>query len=73
MHYWPFRMRASYQTAHREAALHRPGAHQPNCPVAAMVGNEDGAHHISGVLFQALNDVGFTVPAQASPTGTARR
>ena len=29
-----------------------------------MVGNEDGAHHISGILFQILNDVGFTVPAQ---------
>jgi multimeric flavodoxin WrbA len=32
--------------------------------VAAVVGNEDGAHHIGAVLFQALNDVGFTVPAQ---------
>ena len=31
--------------------------------VAAVVGNEDGAHHISGVLFQVLNDVGFTIPA----------
>lgn len=29
-----------------------------------MGGNEDGAHHITGVLFQALNDVGFTIPAQ---------
>jgi multimeric flavodoxin WrbA len=34
--------------------------------VAAIVGNEDGAHHIAGVLFQALNDVGFTVPAGGS-------
>jgi len=33
--------------------------------VAAVVGNEDGAHHISGVLFQALNDVGFTLAGQA--------
>ena len=33
--------------------------------VAAVVGNEDGAHHISAVLFQALNDVGFTLTAQA--------
>ena len=33
--------------------------------VAAVVGNEDGAHHISGVLFQCLNDVGFTLPAGA--------
>ena len=32
--------------------------------VAAVVGNEDGAHHISAVLFQVLNDVGFTVAAQ---------
>lgn len=31
--------------------------------VGAVVGNEDGAHHISSVLFQALNDVGFTIPA----------
>lgn len=31
--------------------------------VAAIVGNEDGAHHISAELFQALNDVGFTIPA----------
>ena len=32
---------------------------------AVVVGNEDGAHHISAVLFQALNDVGFTLPAGA--------
>jgi multimeric flavodoxin WrbA len=31
----------------------------------AVVGNEDGAHHISAVIFQVPNDVGFTVPAQA--------
>jgi multimeric flavodoxin WrbA len=31
--------------------------------VAAVVGNEDGAHHIGAILFQALNDVGFTIPA----------
>ncbi|MFS0895725.1 flavodoxin family protein [Microbacterium sp. 179-I 3D3 NHS] len=34
--------------------------------IAGVVGNEDGAHHISAVLFQALNDVGFTIPSQAS-------
>lgn len=34
--------------------------------VAAIVGNEDGAHHIAGILFQTLNDVGFTVPAGGS-------
>jgi len=32
--------------------------------IAAVVGNEDGAHHISGIVFQCLNDVGFTIPAQ---------
>lgn len=32
--------------------------------VAAVVGNEDGAHKIVADLFQALNDVGFTIPAQ---------
>ena len=31
----------------------------------AAVGNEDGAHHIVAELFQGLNDVGFTVPANA--------
>lgn len=31
--------------------------------IAAVVGNEDGAHHVSAELFQALNDVGFTIPA----------
>jgi multimeric flavodoxin WrbA len=29
----------------------------------AIVGNEDGAHHCSAEIFQALNDVGFTLPA----------
>jgi multimeric flavodoxin WrbA len=33
--------------------------------IAAVVGNEDGAHHISAILYQGLNDVGFTIPAQA--------
>ncbi|HVR54929.1 MAG TPA: NAD(P)H-dependent oxidoreductase, partial [Pseudorhodoferax sp.] len=32
----------------------------------AVVGNEDGAHHVCAELFQALVDVGFTVPASAS-------
>ena len=31
----------------------------------AVVGNEDGAHRVVADLFQALNDVGFTVPAAA--------
>lgn len=34
--------------------------------VVAVVGNEDGAHHVSAELFQALNDVGWTIPAMGS-------
>lgn len=34
--------------------------------LAGIVGNEDGAHHIAAILFQSLNDVGYSVPAQAS-------
>ena len=34
--------------------------------VAAIVGNEDGAHFSSAQLFQALNDVGWTIPAVAA-------
>lgn len=34
--------------------------------VAAIVGNEDGAHWSSSQIFQALNDVGFTIPAVAA-------
>jgi multimeric flavodoxin WrbA len=34
--------------------------------VVAVVGNEDGAHKIAGDLFQALDDIGFTIPAQGS-------
>jgi multimeric flavodoxin WrbA len=33
--------------------------------VAAVVGNEDGAHHCHAEIFQALSDVGFTIPAGA--------
>lgn len=29
----------------------------------AVVGNEDGAHHVVANLYQGLNDVGFTIPA----------
>ncbi len=32
----------------------------------AVVGNEDGAHHVCAEIFQALVDVGFTIPANAS-------
>jgi multimeric flavodoxin WrbA len=31
--------------------------------LVAVVGNEDGAHHVSAEMFQALNDCGFTLPA----------
>ena len=34
--------------------------------VAAIVGNEDGAHNVTASLFQALNDEGWTIPAGAS-------
>ena len=34
--------------------------------VAAIVGNEDGAHASSAQLFQSLNDTGWTIPAVAA-------
>ena len=34
--------------------------------VIAIVGNEDGAHHVTAELLQALNDTGWTNPAQAA-------
>lgn len=34
--------------------------------ISGVVGNEDGAHHIAGIVFQALDDIGYTVPAQTS-------
>ena len=33
--------------------------------LVAVVGNEDGAHHCHAACFQALADVGFTIPANA--------
>ncbi|MET0328561.1 MAG: NAD(P)H-dependent oxidoreductase [Luteimonas sp.] len=35
--------------------------------VAAVVGNEDGAHHVSAQLYQGLTDVGFTIPGGSPP------
>ncbi|SCG36921.1 flavodoxin family protein [Micromonospora coxensis] len=32
----------------------------------AVVGNEDGAHHVTAEVLQALNDVGFSIAANAS-------
>jgi multimeric flavodoxin WrbA len=34
--------------------------------IAGVVGNEDGAHKIIADLFQALNDVGFSIPSQGA-------
>jgi multimeric flavodoxin WrbA len=34
--------------------------------IVAVVGNEDGAHHTVAEVLQALNDTGFSVPANAS-------
>jgi multimeric flavodoxin WrbA len=34
--------------------------------LVAVVGNEDGAHHCTAEVLQALNDVGVTAPANAS-------
>ena len=31
--------------------------------LVAVVGNEDGAHHVGAQLYQGLVDIGFTVPA----------
>lgn len=32
----------------------------------AVVGNEDGAHHVSAELYQGLSDVGWTIPPSAT-------
>jgi hypothetical protein len=32
--------------------------------VVGVVGNEDGAHKVTADLYQGLNDIGFTIPAQ---------
>ena len=36
------------------------------CAAVAVVGNEDGAHHSTAEILQALNDVGFSIAANAS-------
>lgn len=38
----------------------------PKVAGVAVVGNEDGAHRVTADLLQALNDVGFTAPANAA-------
>lgn len=35
--------------------------------IAAVVGNEDGAHHCCAEIYQALTDVGFTIPGGTPP------
>ncbi|QLL05399.1 flavodoxin family protein [Mycobacterium vicinigordonae] len=32
--------------------------------IVSVVGNEDGAHKVVADVFQALNDIGFSIPAQ---------
>ncbi|KAA1250296.1 NAD(P)H-dependent oxidoreductase [Mycobacterium simiae] len=41
--------------------------------IVSVVGNEDGAHKVIADTFQALNDIGYTIPAQGSTywTGAA--
>jgi multimeric flavodoxin WrbA len=34
--------------------------------VVAVVGNEDGAHHVTAEVLQALNDTGFSIAANAA-------
>jgi hypothetical protein len=34
--------------------------------LVAVVGNEDGAHHVTAELYQGLGHVGFSIPAQGS-------
>ncbi|CAJ1586664.1 flavodoxin family protein [[Mycobacterium] wendilense] len=34
--------------------------------IVSVVGNEDGAHKVIADVFQGLNDIGYTVPAQGS-------
>lgn len=34
--------------------------------LVSVVGNEDGAHKVIADVFQGLNDIGFSLPAQAS-------
>lgn len=41
--------------------------------IVSVVGNEDGAHKVIADLFQGLNDIGFSIPAQGGTywTGAA--
>ena len=46
-------------------SLGRPSMYD-KVAVVGVVGNEDGAHHVSSQLFQGLCDLGFTISSQAS-------
>jgi multimeric flavodoxin WrbA len=39
---------------------------QGKVAMVAVVGNEDGAHHVTAELLQALNDTGFSIAATAA-------
>ncbi len=39
--------------------------------IAAVVGNEDSAHHCHAEIYQAMNDVGFTCLLAGGPNGWA--
>jgi hypothetical protein len=34
--------------------------------MVCVVGNEDGAHHVTAEMYQALADVGFSIPGGSS-------
>jgi multimeric flavodoxin WrbA len=40
--------------------------------LVAVVGNEDGAHHVAAEIYQAMNDLGFSLARLQSPTGSAK-
>jgi multimeric flavodoxin WrbA len=66
-----------HPSSHAQRVLERLDAfisetdHRGQMPTAdkvamvAVVGNEDGAHHVGAELFQGLNDIGFSIAANA--------
>lgn len=40
--------------------------------IVSVVGNEDGAHKVIADVFQGLNDIGYSIPAQGSTYWTGR-
>lgn len=55
------RLNAEIGESDEEGRMHTYGKVAAVC----VVGNEDGAHHVSAELFQGLNDCGFTLAANA--------